>query len=294
MALSLPLFLLLLKLSGRRRRFESEDGLRRAVARDRARVRPDPPAALRRTLDMHERELNGMRCWRLAPRTGATSTRLLYLHGGAHVAEIAPPHWRLAAELVERTGCSAHVPAFPLAPEHDHRLAFDAAATLYRELCAGDLVVIGDSSGGGFALALVQHMLAAGFDAPRDLVLLSPWLDLTLHHAEAASARVDDPWLALPGLRSAARAWAGTDDPAAPHLSPLHGQLVGLRRVHLFAGTREIFIDECRALRDRASAEGVDVRWIEGDGMIHVWPLLPLAAARPVRDRLAAIVRGQG
>jgi len=116
MTMPWPLFLLLLKLLGRRRRFESIEGLRAAVERDRKTASAEPPAPVRKRCAIGRRQVGGHDCYTLAPLSGAGPVQLLYLHGGAHVAEISPFHWRLLAEFAETTGCVAHVPIFPLAP----------------------------------------------------------------------------------------------------------------------------------------------------------------------------------
>lgn len=297
MTLPWPLFLALLKLTGRRRRFESTEGLRAAVARDRKTASAEPPASVCKRCAISKRQVNGHDCYTLAPLSGGGSAQLLYLHGGAHVAEVSPFHWRLMAELVETTGCTAHVPVFPLAPEHTYRPAYAMVNEVYRALAAAhdpsQLVLMGDSAGGGLALALAQGFAALGLPQPRDIVLISPWLDLTVSNPAIPALEADDPWLARPGLAEAGRWWAGDEDPALPHLSPLHGALQGLGRLTVFIGTRDLLLADCRALRDRAAAQGVHVEMHEAAGMVHVWPLLPVKQATAARAAIAQIARGR-
>ncbi|GAB2586056.1 alpha/beta hydrolase [Ramlibacter solisilvae] len=295
--LPLPLFRLLLKLSGRRKRFESTDGLRKAVHLDRMAVDPAPSAALTAGLTMRKDTVQGRDCYVIAPYQPTARTRLLYLHGGAHVAEMSAQHWNLVTELVRATGCPAHVPIYPLAPESGHTQALAMLEEVYSSLepvaAAGDLVLMGDSSGGGLALALAQRMVATGRPAPRDMVLISPWLDLTMAHARSTSTKIRDPWLDLPGLTQAALWWAQGQNLSLPQLSPLNGPLRGLGRITVLIGGQDLFVGECRALVHNAALEAVPVRFIEEPDMIHVWPLLPLARARPARAMLANIVRGE-
>jgi acetyl esterase/lipase len=295
-ALPLPALLALLRLSGRRRRFESEEQLRKAVARDRI----GPTATPRRTfrkLRVDCRRIQEHDYWVLRPRHASTTARVLYLHGGAYVARISRVHWDFLAQLVVRTGCSVHVPMYPLAPEHTHQPALSLLDEVSRELldespCGTGPVLMGDSAGGGLALALAQRIVAQGHAPPRDVILISPWLDLTLEHAARAATEIDDPWLALPGLRAAARWWAGDADPASPRLSPLYGRLSGLGRLSIFIGTRDLFLAECRELRERAWRAGTDAMLYEAPGMPHVWPLLPLAGACETRRTIWRILAG--
>jgi acetyl esterase/lipase len=296
MNLPVPVLLWLLRLSRRRERFESVEGLRKAALQDRQRRNVPPPAQLTKIVRISQRQLAGATVYTLSPLSQAAgkAARLLYLHGGAYVTQITPEHWRLVAELVAGTGCSAEVPLYPLAPEHDHRAAFALLRPLYRELASGTdpLVVMGDSAGGGLALALAQDQVDAGEPPPGDLILLSPWLDLSLSLSRAAAERISDPWLAAPGLAEAARWWAGGVDMHDARLSPLNGRLQGLGRLCLFIGQREMFLPEAYALREHARCEGVPLEFHEAPRMIHVWPLLPVREARAARLRMAEIVRG--
>lgn len=297
--LPVPILYLILRLTRRKRRFHSAEALAAAVRRDRARNDGAPPAELAQRLFVLRADLDGRNCYVLAPRPGAKpgAPIVLYLHGGAYCTAMSKWHWRMLAELVEASGCVVHVPLYPLAPEHTHRDALPMVRQLYGALCTrggrDGIVLMGDSAGGNLALVLAQCLAEHGLPQPRDLVLISPWLDLTTRLATTAARYIDDPWLALPGMRAAAAWWSGGDDPAMPWLSPLHGSLAGLGRMTLFIGTRDLLLAECRALRLRAQREGIGLRWIEAPGLPHVWPLLPLARSAAARRCIAEIVRGE-
>lgn len=290
-ALPHPLFLWLLRRTGRRKRFESVDGLKDAIAADRQRLDVDPPAALQRELAIERRERLGCPVWTLAPRGAHRGAVLLYLHGGAYIAQITPHHWHLVADLVRTSGCTAHVPLYPLAPEHDHRAAHRLVDALYAELSAASpglpLVVMGDSAGAHLALCLVQRMVGSGQPAPQQTVLISPWLDLSCRIARRSGREADDPWLALPGIEAAGRWWAGQAEPGATSLSPLAGPLHGIGALTLYTGTRDLLHDECRQLCDCAHAAGAAVDLHVGEGMLHAWPLLPTPQGRAARRQLA-------
>ncbi|HEV3395142.1 MAG TPA: alpha/beta hydrolase, partial [Xanthobacteraceae bacterium] len=87
---------------------------------------------------------------------------VLYLHGGAYVLDIISAHWNMVARLVRYTGCLAVVPLYPLAPEHTWQDAFGLVVPLYESLVARlgreNVIVMGDSAGGGMALALAQQL----------------------------------------------------------------------------------------------------------------------------------------
>ncbi len=257
---------------------------------------PTPPARLRRRHEVTSRRVEGFDCVTVAPRgagPGAQQRAAVYLHGGAYVSEIAPQHWALVSRMVD-AGARVEVPLYGLAPQHTHREAHPFLVAVYRQLLdqveAPAVALAGDSAGGGLALALAQALGGAGLPQPRRLVLIAPWLDLTLGNPAIPSVEARDPWLSRPGLVEAGRAWAGGDDPTDPRLSPLNGPLAGLAPVHAWVGTRDIALPDVLLLRERGAAVGADVRVTVCQGAVHVYPLVPApegrAAARAVVDEV--------
>lgn len=218
----------------------------------------------------------------LSRRGSRPSRTVLYLHGGGYVAPIDPFHTRYAARLAAELDARVVLPDYPLAPEHTWRDSHDALIALAERLLSGgeEVIVAGDSAGGGLALALAQSLRdrarATGARQPDRLLLISPWVDLTesAPDTEAFSAR--DTWLFLGKLRAYARWWAGCgEDLARPEVSPGLGDLDGLPPALLFCGTRDTLAPACRQLADRAAASTWELTYLERPGLIHVFPLLP-------------------
>lgn len=295
MVIPFPFFLLMLKASRRRRRFESIEGLHKAIEVERREADASPPPAVRERFKIDLERIERCDCYTMGPQSGGTAVHVLYLHGGAHVAEMSHHHWKLLADLVARTACTFHVPIYPLAPESSYRDAFKVVVEVYRRLFdhggAPSVVLMGDSSGGGLALAVAQQLSQHGLPQPKEIVLISPWLDLSLSHPEIEELERRDPWLAKKGLVEAGRMWASGDDITQPMLSPVNGALRGLSPITIFIGGRDLLDADCRKLRVRAEQEGVEVRWIEEPAMIHVWPLLPIRQAESARAKMAMILR---
>jgi acetyl esterase/lipase len=213
------------------------------------------------------------------PPPGAT----IYLHGGGYVNEIQSVHWKLIGDIVDATGRPVHVPIYGLAPQHH---AAEAIDLLQAVLAAtqGPVYLAGDSSGGGLALAATQTWLAAGGAAPVGLTLISPWLDIALTNPDIPAVEGRDPWLSAAGLRECGKAWAADIPPDDPRVSPIYGDLDNLPPIDLYIGDRDIFLPDCRRLRDRIPPERLTYH--EQPGGIHVYPLLPVPEARATRPGL--------
>ena len=153
------------------------------------------------------------------------------------------------------------------------------------------VTILGDSAGGGLALGFAHTLAVSALPQPRRVVLISPWLDLTLSHPDLPAVEARDPWLCSVGLAEAARAWAGGDDQEDPRLSPGNGSLAGLAPIDLYVGTHEICLPDALLLQERARAEGVKIDLTVCAGGLHVYPLLPVpegrAAAAVIVERVA-------
>jgi acetyl esterase/lipase len=277
----------------RRRHWTTADAGRSRLARPKAEA--PPPRRLRRAHEVSQRTVRGFPVWSVRPRT-PSGPAAMYLHGGAYLNGIASQHWTLIGRLAD-AGVRVEVPLYGLAPQHTHREAYpfvrEVWATLADEAPSGGLVLAGDSAGGGLALGLAQQLVADGVAVPDRLVLLSPWLDLTLSNPELAEYERRDPWLARPGLVEAGLAWAGGDDPTSPPLSPGSGPLAGLPPTTVFVGTREIGYPDAAAFATAAAAAGVDVALTVAEGAVHVYPLVPAPEGAEGARAVTAAVAGR-
>jgi monoterpene epsilon-lactone hydrolase len=220
---------------------------------------------------------------------------LLYLHGGAYVAYSPRSHRELAARIGRAAGCAVLVPDYRLAPEHPYPAALeDALAALTWLRAQGRRVALaGDSAGGGLALALSQRLRATGQPQAGGLALLSPWTDLAMTGTSVQEVQ-DDPTLDVARLRGAGLSYAGSADPAAPELSPLHADLTGLPPMHIEVGSGEILLSDSTRLAESAASAGVAVTLEVGEGLPHVFQVFATTAeAVASTDRIGAFLRGR-
>ena len=256
----------------------------------------EPPAALRSRHDVRTRQVQGFPCTTVAPRDGATGRAAVYLHGGSYTGEIAKQHWALISKLAD-AGVRVEVPLYGLAPQHTYREAYPFVTEVYRDLLAevdaSAVTIAGDSAGGGLALGFAQTLAADGLPQPRRLVLLSPWLDLTLSHPGLPALEPRDPWLNIDGTVEAGKVWAGGDDPTQPKLSPINGQLAGLAPMDVTVGTHELCLPDVLLLQERAATAGAELRVTVCPGAVHVYPLVPAPEGRAEARRIVEeIARG--
>ncbi|MDM7988930.1 alpha/beta hydrolase [Arthrobacter sp. zg-Y877] len=258
-----------------------------------------PPRRLLRTFQVELHSIDGFSCYSVAPRPGASSgdassSAVLYLHGGSYISPISTWHWRFISRLAA-AGHRVEVPLYGLAPAYNHREAALLLAKVYRRLlddvAPGRVTLMGDSAGGGLALAFAQQLAEYSLPQPRRLVLLSPWVDVAMENPELAAVEAVDPWLSRAGLRVAARAWAAGDDLADPRVSPINGPMSGLPTTDVFVGTHDLPYPDVLRLQNLMRAAGSPVSLHVADGAVHVYPLLPVPEGRAAQKVILELLR---
>ncbi len=203
---------------------------------------------------------------------------ILYFHGGGYIAGSPKSHAAMLGRLSRLSGLEVCAPDYPLAPEHPAPAAFDAAVAAWAHLIASgyapsDVVIGGDSAGGGLALALLSHLCRAG-TPPAALFAMSPWCDLTLS-GESLTRNADrDPFLPVARIRELVDyvVPAGMQ-PADPRVSPLFAAFPDCPPVLLQHGETEILFDDCRRMAEHLRGSGAEVSEYLHPTAPHVWHL---------------------
>jgi monoterpene epsilon-lactone hydrolase len=132
---------------------------------------------------------------------------ILYLHGGAYCVGSPLTHRALTGNLALAVEARVFVADYRLAPEHPFPAALDDAVAAYEGLLANghepsDLVIAGDSAGGGLTAATALRLRELGRPLPSALVLFSPWTDLSL--AELGPEPPGEPMITRPWVAECA------------------------------------------------------------------------------------------
>jgi len=254
----------------------------------------EPPKFFSSKLSITKTQVNQRNVFTISPKTKGTNTKVLYLHGGAYIQGFARIHWDFFKSLIKETGCTVIAPDYPLAPELTFKDSFEMLGPIYKELITSvgsdNLILMGDSSGGGFALALAQLMKTEGIPLPKRIILLSPWLDITMENPELRIIEPSDPVLEIKGLIKAGKAYAGDEDPHLYLLSPINGDLEGLPRISLFTSTRDILVADARKFKKITEEKGIGINYFEYEEMVHDWILLYLPESKQAIKQIAELV----
>jgi acetyl esterase/lipase len=282
-----------LPIRGGKRRYASLERTSRHIAARAARpARFTPPRRLRRRVVVSRADRQAWPVYSVQPLEGRPPSRtVLYFHGGAYINEITRFHWALAARIAREASCRCLVPIYPLGARAGAAQVVATGSEIAAQVIeqTGELVLAGDSAGGGLALAVSLALRDSGL-RPSQIILVSPWLDVRTDQPEQRALERRDAMLAVVGLREAARTYACGLPLADPRISPLNGELRGLPPITVFTGTNDILNPDSHRLRERCSASGVSCELVEAPGMPHVYPLMPTPEGRGARRRLVELL----
>lgn len=244
-------------------------------------------------------DIEGMPGEWVRPARAQPGRVLLYLHGGGYVLGSLNTHRALVGTLAQRCGVTALAINYRKAPEYPFPAALDDARLAYRWLLAqgykpANIMVAGDSAGGGLALALLLALRDAGEPLPAAAIGLSPWTDLLLPAGKLRRvAQEESQVLEALEIRGWGPLYAAETPLAHPLLSPVQADLQGLPPLLIQISDAEVLGDDVQRFAAKARAAGTPVTLQVFEGLVHWWHLFWrfLPEARTALDQVADFTR---
>ncbi len=204
-----------------------------------------------------------------------TQKYIIYLHGGSYVGEPEEEHWQFLQDIVADTKATIILPDYPLAPKYTYKEVFQMLEPLYKEILQKvspeNLILMGDSAGGGMALALEEKLSEENISLPNQLILISPWLDVTMSNSRIDEVQKNDKDLKKDALKLAGILYAGKDGMDNYLVNPINGPLEKLKNVTIYTGTYDILNPDVHILIEKAKQVNVNITLKEYEGAGHIW-----------------------
>jgi monoterpene epsilon-lactone hydrolase len=262
------------------------------------RVRKDnisvPGRGMCKGCKIKEEAVGFFRIWHLTPKKLKNKKLIIYFHGGGFIEGMVKEQWNTIAKIAVLTGSKVLIPEYPLAPESNYRDVLAMVLETYIKALettnAADVSFVGDSAGGGMLLSFAMLLRDEKRSLPSKLIVLSPWVDVTMTNPEMEALDKVDPMISMPGLKRAGEMYAGGSKTTDYLISPLYGNMTGLPPTYIFAGTHDILYPDAKIYADKSKAAGVDTYYYEYPKMVHGWMFLPIIEAKKAIKEIVYIL----
>lgn len=219
-------------------------------------IQSTPTEEIKQMCNVTEERYKGRKVFLISSKeTTNTSKYILYFHGGSYMAGVSELHWNFLQDLSIDTNATIIVPDYPLSPKYSYKDVFNMVGPLYKEILekidSNNLIVMGDSAGGGIALALCEAVAQANVVQPNKTILISPWLDVRLENPKIAEIEKNDKQLNREALQLAGIAYKGNNEDSYL-VNPIDGPIENLKEIIIFTGTYDILNPDVHVLEERA------------------------------------------
>ncbi|KAI7280450.1 hypothetical protein KC345_g4753 [Hortaea werneckii] len=218
------------------------------------------------------------------PANGSKRHALLFLHGGGYCFGSPNSHRKMAAHFANACNAPALMVDYRMTPEHAYPAALDDCVSAYKYLLdqgfePQNVVVIGDSCGGGLASTVPLRAMRDGLPRPGLSVALSPWTDVTGKTSKSLETNANNDALSTPATLGMLRGRYLADGAKAedPLISPIFAGEDEMRKLPphwISAAGHDVLLDDGIRMAEKLKGAGVEVELKVHEGMQHVFEFL--------------------
>lgn len=220
---------------------------------------------------------------------------IFYLHGGGFWQQPTLFHYHFLAKLADKLQAQVVMPIYPKIPVFTAQDINQMVLDVYRRLCQKyskdtQIIMMGDSAGGGLALAMLEQLTKLNLPQPRQAFLFSPWLDVRTDDPQMKLIQPNDHLLKIADLQLRGRLYAEKLDNSVL-TRPLLGDLSNLPPIVAFTGTHDILNVDAQKLQKRATETNSNIAVVTYAQMDHDFILFPIPEARQAIAKVVNLVK---
>ena len=205
---------------------------------------------------------------------------ILYLHGGGYALGSCNTHRSIVTRIVQKSQVKALLVEYALAPESPFPSGLHDAILAYEWLIAQgykpkDIVIMGDSAGGGLALSSFLEIKMRGLPIPGGIACLSPWTDLHCNRGSFEINQATDMIVLHPVATRLANSYLGDQgyELSHPQISPIFRDYADCPPILIQASSSEVLYDDSKDLANLLQEQGLPVTFQVWKDMPHVWQI---------------------
>lgn len=210
-----------------------------------------------------------------------SSATIFYVHGGAYWLQPSVLHYHFLYKLSKKNHCRIVLPVYPKAPNNNYMDCEAMIMKVYQEMLKiyqvnpSQLVFMGDSAGGGFLASFIQKVQMNNMVMPKQLILISPWMDASMENPQIKLVQKKDPMLLTSDLKIRGNIFAEKNTYSLSAMKPIDGNYKEMPKIDIITGTNDILFPDILEFQKRASLNNWKVHTYIFKDMIHVFPLFP-------------------
>ncbi|AQY49716.1 alpha/beta hydrolase [Listeria weihenstephanensis FSL R9-0317] len=259
--------------------------LKTAIAKKQSKIAL-PSKKLRESCVVTSHQVESFDVYEISPKSGTTNL-IIYLAGGGFVLPISSLHWDFIQLLVEETDSKTIVPLYPLAPAHNVDTVMRYLTTIYKNALKDQhpntITIMGDSAGGNIALTFSEHLQTLDLPQPKQIIAISPVVDLTLTNPDIAPIEEKDYIVGTPALKEIGEWYRGTHTLQSPIISPLFGNFTHTAPCIIFSSTGDLTNPDTRLFAEKNKE---NTTYHEYPDYPHIFPLYPIPEGEDARRKI--------
>lgn len=253
------------------------------------------PEKLRLASSAEYKEKHGMQVFFIEKdKLNKSKSVIFYFHGGTFLDGISENDWKFVDDLAQQTGLPVVVPLYPALPRYTSADANESLIALYKDIAKKKNIesvsFVGVSAGGNLALSLAKELRDYKLTQPHKLVLVSPWLDLTLKNKDIADYEENDKVMGTFGLKKLGKLWAGKKALTNPTVSPIFGSNKDLGEITVYASKKEIFYPDIALYSEILTKQGIEHTLKTNENLSHSYVLYNTKEGKQARSEIADII----
>lgn len=220
---------------------------------------------------------------------------LIYVHGGNFVESANKYQMEFAKKIAKMTNSILVVPMYELLPMGNALKLQEFLSDLYIRILSynpKEINLLGDSAGGGAVLSLSMLLRDKNLRVPDNVVMLSPWLDLSMSNEKLLEDEQLDYMNGLEGTRYEGKLWAGELDTKDPRVSPMYGSFNNLGNITVLYGGREILTSECERFTSLLEEQNIEYNSLFYKYEGHDFAIFPTKEGRKAINEIVNILGG--
>lgn len=218
-----------------------------------------------------EYKYGNIKCDVLAPEIYSSNRIILYIHGGCFTGGSRLAYRNFCSSLASKTFSRVVIPEYRLAPAYPFPAAIDDIQSVYKSLyteesitCSlnssvgqdikPEIIIAADGSAASIACSLVFTLTGKFKESIKELILFSPWLDLSPSSRILSAKKSIDEVMSADVIRQSTSDYTYASNTSNATVSPLLAtdeQLQDFPNVIIQMGEKEILLEDAKAFKER-------------------------------------------